>query len=88
MVFGCQELFQYIWKYRWAAAWRHMTVIGPCNDLSGCLDITGSGRVRTALNEDALAKRLNLAVVGHIGPAPRGDKMSLPHALSTLAALG
>lgn len=40
------------------------------------------------LNEDALAKRLNLAVVGHIGPAPRGDKMSLPHALATLAALG
>ena len=57
--------------------------------MSGCLDITDSGRVfRAALNEDALPKRLNLAVVGHIGPAPRGDKMSLPHALSTLAALG
>ena len=40
------------------------------------------------LNEDALAKRISLAVVGHIGPAPRGDKMSLPHALSALAALG
>jgi ArsR family transcriptional regulator len=30
----------------------------------------------------------NLAVVGHIGPAPRGDKMSAPHALAALAALG
>ncbi|MFZ1949094.1 MAG: metalloregulator ArsR/SmtB family transcription factor [Pseudolabrys sp.] len=30
----------------------------------------------------------NLAVVGHIGPAPRGDKMSVPHALSAFAALG
>jgi ArsR family transcriptional regulator len=29
-----------------------------------------------------------LAVVGHIGPAPRGDKMSSPHALAALAALG
>jgi ArsR family transcriptional regulator len=29
-----------------------------------------------------------LAVVGHIGPAPRGDKMSAPHALAALAALG
>ena len=29
-----------------------------------------------------------LAVVGHIGPAPRGDRMSAPHALATLAALG
>jgi DNA-binding transcriptional ArsR family regulator len=34
-----------------------------------------------------LAKTISLAVVGHIGPAPRGDKMLLPHALSTLAAL-
>jgi ArsR family transcriptional regulator len=29
-----------------------------------------------------------LAVVGHIGPAPRGDKISSPHALAALAALG
>ncbi|MEJ2622977.1 MAG: metalloregulator ArsR/SmtB family transcription factor [Pseudolabrys sp.] len=29
-----------------------------------------------------------LAVVGHFGPAPRGDKLSLPHALAALAALG
>jgi ArsR family transcriptional regulator, arsenate/arsenite/antimonite-responsive transcriptional repressor len=29
-----------------------------------------------------------LAVVGHIGPAARGDKMSAPHALAALAALG
>jgi DNA-binding transcriptional ArsR family regulator len=29
-----------------------------------------------------------LAVVGHIGPAPRGDKMSSPHALASFAALG
>jgi DNA-binding transcriptional ArsR family regulator len=27
-------------------------------------------------------------VVGHIGPAPRGDKISAPHALAALAALG
>ena len=30
----------------------------------------------------------NLAVVGHIGPASRGDKLSAPHALAALAALG
>ena len=29
-----------------------------------------------------------LAVVSHIGPAPRGDKISSPHALAALAALG
>jgi ArsR family transcriptional regulator len=29
-----------------------------------------------------------LAVVGHIGPAPRGDRISSPHALAALAALG
>jgi ArsR family transcriptional regulator len=29
-----------------------------------------------------------LAVVGHIGPQPRGDRLSLPHALAALAALG
>jgi ArsR family transcriptional regulator, arsenate/arsenite/antimonite-responsive transcriptional repressor len=29
-----------------------------------------------------------LAVVGHIGPAPRGNRMSAPHALAALAALG
>lgn len=29
-----------------------------------------------------------LAVVGHIGPAARGDRMSAPHALAALAALG
>ena len=27
-------------------------------------------------------------MVGHIGPAPRGDKISAPHALAALAALG
>ena len=30
----------------------------------------------------------SLAVVGHVGPAPRGDKISSPHALAALAALG
>jgi ArsR family transcriptional regulator, arsenate/arsenite/antimonite-responsive transcriptional repressor len=35
-----------------------------------------------------LMKKTNLAVVGHIGPAPRGDKLSAPHALAALAALG
>jgi ArsR family transcriptional regulator, arsenate/arsenite/antimonite-responsive transcriptional repressor len=29
-----------------------------------------------------------LAVVGHIGPVPTGDRMSAPHALAALAALG
>jgi DNA-binding transcriptional ArsR family regulator len=33
-------------------------------------------------------KKATLAVVGHIGPAQRGDRISLPHALATLAALG
>ncbi len=28
-----------------------------------------------------------LAVVGHIGPEPRGERLSLPHALAALAAL-
>jgi ArsR family transcriptional regulator len=32
--------------------------------------------------------RRNLAVVGHIGPAPAGRTMSAPHALAALAALG
>ena len=30
----------------------------------------------------------SLAVVGHVGPAAMGDRMSAPHALSALAALG
>jgi ArsR family transcriptional regulator, arsenate/arsenite/antimonite-responsive transcriptional repressor len=29
-----------------------------------------------------------LAVVGHVGPVPAGDRMSAPHALAALAALG
>lgn len=29
-----------------------------------------------------------LAVVGHVGPTPRGDRISAPHALAALAALG
>ena len=29
-----------------------------------------------------------LAVVGHVGPSPQGAKMSAPHALAALAALG
>jgi DNA-binding transcriptional ArsR family regulator len=33
-------------------------------------------------------RKASLAVVGHIGPAPRGDKISGPHALAALAALG
>ena len=33
-------------------------------------------------------KKTNLAVVGHIGPAARGDRLSGPHALAALAALG
>jgi ArsR family transcriptional regulator, arsenate/arsenite/antimonite-responsive transcriptional repressor len=33
-------------------------------------------------------RKSSLAVVSHIGPAPRGDKISAPHALAALAALG
>ena len=33
-------------------------------------------------------RKNSLAVVGHIGPAPRGDRISSPHALAALAALG
>jgi DNA-binding transcriptional ArsR family regulator len=33
-------------------------------------------------------KKSALAVVGHIGPAPDGNRMSAPHALAALAALG
>jgi ArsR family transcriptional regulator len=35
-----------------------------------------------------LMRKSSLAVVGHIGPAPRGDRISAPHALAALAALG
>jgi len=33
-------------------------------------------------------KKATLAVVGHVGPAQRGDRMEAPHALAALAALG
>lgn len=33
-------------------------------------------------------KRSALAVVGHVGPEPTGDRISVPHALAALAALG
>jgi ArsR family transcriptional regulator, arsenate/arsenite/antimonite-responsive transcriptional repressor len=33
-------------------------------------------------------RKTSLAVVGHIGPAPRGNRISAPHALAALAALG
>lgn len=33
-------------------------------------------------------KRGALAVVGHVGPEPMGDRISTPHALAALAALG
>ncbi len=35
-----------------------------------------------------LIRKGSLAVVGHIGPVPRGDKISSAHALAALAALG
>jgi ArsR family transcriptional regulator, arsenate/arsenite/antimonite-responsive transcriptional repressor len=35
-----------------------------------------------------LMRKGSLAVVTHIGPVPRGDKISTPHALAALAALG
>ena len=33
-------------------------------------------------------KKATLAVVGHIGPEQKGDRISVPHALAALAALG
>ena len=33
-------------------------------------------------------KRGVLAVVGHVGPEPMGNRISIPHALAALAALG
>jgi ArsR family transcriptional regulator, arsenate/arsenite/antimonite-responsive transcriptional repressor len=33
-------------------------------------------------------KKAVLAVVGHIGPEQKGDRISVPHALASLAALG
>jgi ArsR family transcriptional regulator len=40
------------------------------------------------VDEAPLMRKSSLAVVGHIGPALRGDKISAPHALAALAALG
>jgi ArsR family transcriptional regulator len=39
-------------------------------------------------SRDLLMRKTSLAVVSHVGPAPRGDKISAPHALAALAALG
>ena len=33
-------------------------------------------------------KKATVPVVGHVGPAQRGDRMEAPHALAALAALG
>jgi ArsR family transcriptional regulator len=33
-------------------------------------------------------RKSSLAVISHIGPAPRGEQLSSPHALAGLAALG
>ena len=38
--------------------------------------------------EIKLMKKATLAVVGHVGPEQSGDRMSVPHALAALAALG
>lgn len=35
-----------------------------------------------------LMRKSSLAVVGHVGPVPHDDKISFPHALAALAALG
>ena len=35
-----------------------------------------------------LMRKGSLAVVTHVGPVPRGDRISMPHALAALAALG
>jgi ArsR family transcriptional regulator len=38
--------------------------------------------------EENTVRKGTLAVVGHAGPVPTGDRMSSPHALAALAALG
>src|SRR6476659_1841742 len=45
-------------------------------------------RLRAGGERVGTMRKSPLAVVGHIGPAPRGDKISAPHALAALAALG
>jgi ArsR family transcriptional regulator, arsenate/arsenite/antimonite-responsive transcriptional repressor len=39
-------------------------------------------------DEASVMRKSSLAVVGHIGPASSGDRVSSPHALAALAALG
>jgi DNA-binding transcriptional ArsR family regulator len=46
------------------------------------------GLANEGAREAKLMQRNTLAVVGHIGPVPRGDRLSIPHALAALAALG
>jgi ArsR family transcriptional regulator len=55
---------------------------------SGRLSLTNSNIGSNNDSRGQLMRKSSLAVVGHVGPAPRGDKMSAPHALSALAALG
>jgi ArsR family transcriptional regulator, arsenate/arsenite/antimonite-responsive transcriptional repressor len=38
--------------------------------------------------EENAVRKSTLAVVGHVGPISAGDRMSAPHALAALAALG
>jgi ArsR family transcriptional regulator, arsenate/arsenite/antimonite-responsive transcriptional repressor len=42
----------------------------------------------STFDEARLMAKSSLAVVGHVGPAPTGDRISAPHALAALAALG
>ena len=51
--------------------------------LLGCHLVNGA----SDLEERSMPKE-SLAVVGHIGPATQGDKLSPPHALAAFAALG
>ena len=75
------------------------TILRNLSDLSsqaGCANVEKSRHTMTKFQarssersfEVKLMRKSPLAVVGHIGPAPRGDKMSAPHALAALAALG
>jgi DNA-binding transcriptional ArsR family regulator len=47
-----------------------------------------SGDAPGSAREVIAMPRSSLAVVGHVGPEAEGDRMSAPHALSALAALG
>ncbi len=73
---------------------RHRTVIPAWDDdMSGIPDITfatleAPHRRASSATRFLHVKNASLAVVGHVGPQQRGDRISIPHALAALAALG